>query len=489
MKRPNAINVQSEYNQAAAKHTDPRVKFAYVDMRRNKWVAKRYGIVCEWDLEKNIRVFREGKPWKYDGEKKQEDMNRWLEFFTGPAVSNVRTDRDMDTLNAQGMVKAVLWTTDKNTPEYEAFIEVARRCRKYMFFGAVFGTNKLKHLNHARKVPAVTVQRKGEFFSDMEANVVYPGSLTDADAMYKWMYQQQFPLLDQFNVHKEERAEAMGIAVGRFFIDEGIDNVPKGENALEKYTEVRKAAEQLRGEVWFFREHTSIRGFLMEDYSLDIKRLPCLGIEFVSGAKKGNKYDYDQDADFTADKIVAWVYEVMAGKIKPAMRSEPLPRGDEIYAPVKKIVGKNFHQEVTMAEHDMFIEFYESWSDLHKEMAPELNQLGQAFQRVTQVRVGSMDVHKNNLPPGSPFQNKDELKGKLFLVPADKKHKPIAFDDIPTAKAMLTFIYKRASVRFNYNEIYGKIVNYKFEQKERKLEEQAKKKEAEDRDEMEDDEL
>jgi len=221
----------------------------------------------------------------------------------------------------------------------------------------------------------------------MEANAVYPGNLTNADEMYNWMYQQQFPLLDQFNVHKEERAEAMGIAVGRFFIDEGIDGVPQGENALEKYKEVRKAAEVLRVKVWFFREHTSIRAFLMEDYSLDPKRIPCLGMEFVSGAKKGNKYEYDQDAPFKVDDIVAWTREVMAGKVKPAMRSEPLPRGDEIYAPVRRIVGKNFHQEVTMAEHDMFIEFYESWSDLHKEISPELNQLGQALQRVTQVRV------------------------------------------------------------------------------------------------------
>jgi len=180
----------------------------------------------------------------------------------------------------------------------------------------------------------------------------------------------------------------------------------------------------------------------------------------------------------------------MAGKVKPAMRSQPLPRGDEIYAPVKKIVGKNFHQEVTMAEHDIFLEFYESWSDIHKEIMVELNQLGQALQRVTQVRVGSMDVHKNNLPPGSPFlQGKDTLKGKIFLVPADKKHKPIAFDDLPTAKAMLGFIYKRASVRFNYNEIYGKIVNYKFDQKEKKLDDEAKKKEEEDNDEMDLDEL
>lgn len=217
MKRPNAINVQSEYNQAAAKHIDPRVKFAYIDLRQNKWIAKRYDIGCEWDLEKSIRVFREGQPWKYDGEKKQEDMNKWLEFFTGAAVSNIRNDYDMDRLHAQGEVKAVIWTESKNTPEYKTFVEVARRTRKYVFFGAVFGRDKLKHHNHAKQVPAVTVMRKGEFFADIEANAVYTGNLTDADKLYEWMYAQQFPLLDQFNVHKDERAEALGVAVGRFF--------------------------------------------------------------------------------------------------------------------------------------------------------------------------------------------------------------------------------------------------------------------------------
>jgi len=313
--------------------------------------------------------------------------------------------------------------------------------------------------------------------------------VADETAMFAWMEPQQLPLLDQFNVNKEERAEGMGIIVGRFFIDEGYDGVPRGENATGKYKEVRLAADALRGKLWVFREHTSIRGFLLEDYSLDKERLPCLGVEYVSGPKKGNKFDYDQDKPFTADKIVEWIGEVSRGKVKPAMRSEPLPRGDQIYNPVRKVVGKNFHQEITMAEHDIFIEFYESWSEVHKEIKPEINQLGQALQRVTQVRVGSMDINKNNLPPGAPFSKKDELKGTMWLVPADKKHAPIRFDDLPTAKAMLAFIYKRASVRFNYNEIYGKIVNYKFEQKEKKLEEQAKAKEREDMDEYEDDEL
>jgi len=114
--------------------------------------------------------------------------------------------------------------------------------------------------------------------------------------------------------------------------------------------------------------HSAVPTQCSQDYSLDIKRVPAFGVEYVSGPRKGNKYNYDQDSEFEANKIVDWVEQVTSGKVKPSMRSEPLPRGDEIYAPVRKIVGKNFHQEVTMSETDIFIEFYESWSEVHKEI-------------------------------------------------------------------------------------------------------------------------
>jgi len=124
-----------------------------------------------------------------------------------------------------------------------------------------------------------------------------------------------------------------------------------------------------------------------------------------------------------------------------------------------------------MSDQDVFLEFFEEWSELHRSIQGELSILGKALARVTQVKVASMNVVDNALPPGAPFKSTEGLAGKIYLVPADKKHPPILFQDMPAAKEMLAFIYKRASVRFNYNEIYAKIVNYKFEAKEKALNE------------------
>ena len=78
-----------------------------------------------------------------------------------------------------------------------------------------------------------------------------------------------------------------------------------------------------------------------------------------------------------------------------------------------------------------------------------------------------MNMAENHLPPGSAFDNlevgfMDEtqvrvypetqtehktdrkhngqaLQGKIYFIPADKKHKPILFDDLPTAKGHTCF--------------------------------------------------
>ena len=41
------------------------------------------------------------------------------------------------------------------------------------------------------------------------------------------------------------------------------------------------------------------------------------------------------------------------------MRSLPLPSETERLSPVKTVVGKNFHFEVTMSDEDVFLEFFE----------------------------------------------------------------------------------------------------------------------------------
>ena len=70
----------SEFNRAAA--LDKRAVWGWADLRKNKQLGRKYGVAhvhsvwmaanvcgqveaCNWDLEKDIRVFRDGipEPW------------------------------------------------------------------------------------------------------------------------------------------------------------------------------------------------------------------------------------------------------------------------------------------------------------------------------------------------------------------------------------------------------------------------------------------
>jgi hypothetical protein len=60
-------------------------------------------------------------------------MARWLEFFTGQAISTVRDERDLEAFQRQGDVKVLYFAEARDTPVYHAVHAVARQTRKDVF--------------------------------------------------------------------------------------------------------------------------------------------------------------------------------------------------------------------------------------------------------------------------------------------------------------------------------------------------------------------
>lgn len=69
----------------------------------------------------------------------------------------------------------------------------------------------------------------------------------------------------------------------------------------------------------------------------------------------------------------------MAGKLKPFVKSDPLPEKND--GPVKVAVGKNFKELVTDSDRDALIEFYAPWCGHCQKLAPIWEELG------TKVRI------------------------------------------------------------------------------------------------------
>lgn len=72
-------------------------------------------------------------------------------------------------------------------------------------------------------------------------------------------------------------------------------------------------------------------------------------------ADENLKYPYDQKPFDTA-AVSQFVSDVLAGKVEPFYRSEPIPEKND--APVKVIVGKTFKPMVEESDDDVLIMFY-----------------------------------------------------------------------------------------------------------------------------------
>lgn len=64
------------------------------------------------------------------------------------------------------------------------------------------------------------------------------------------------------------------------------------------------------------------------------------------------------DKEFSVDNLKQFVDDVLAGKVEPFLKSEPVPaeQGD-----LKVAVGKNFKELISDADKDALIEFYAPW--------------------------------------------------------------------------------------------------------------------------------
>ena len=75
------------------------------------------------------------------------------------------------------------------------------------------------------------------------------------------------------------------------------------------------------------------------------------------------------------DTLEAFVKSLLAGELKPYLKSEPIPEDND--GPVKTIVAENFNELVNDETKDVLIEFYAPWCGHCKNLAPKYEELGE----------------------------------------------------------------------------------------------------------------
>uniref|UniRef100_S4RA11 protein disulfide-isomerase n=1 Tax=Petromyzon marinus TaxID=7757 RepID=S4RA11_PETMA len=177
------------------------------------------------------------------------------------------------------------------------------------------------------------------------------------------------------------------------------------EGFPELFEQFKAAAPPFRGKILFVLLNSAVpeNDNVLDLFELtDGARLPAIRLVKVN---KDMVKHVPSFSDFTTANITSFCQDYLDEHNKPFSKSQEIPK-DWNKRPVKVLVGKNFDEFVFDETKNVFVEFYASWCDHCKKLAPVWEQLGVQYKDHDNIVIAKMDAEKNEVAavhiPGYP---------------------------------------------------------------------------------------
>ena len=106
---------------------------------------------------------------------------------------------------------------------------------------------------------------------------------------------------------------------------------------------------------------------------------------------------FPMNKEFSVENLKQFVEDVLANKVEPYLKSEPVP---EEQGDLKVVVAKNFKELILDNDQDVLIEFYAPWCGHCKSLAPKYEELATKLANANEdVLIAKMDATANDVPP------------------------------------------------------------------------------------------
>ena len=263
------------------------------------------------------------------------------------------------------MVLIAYLTTPSQAPGPE-FTAAADKHRDDYLFG--FTTDPKAIEAAGVTPPAVVLYRSFD-----EPRIDYPKS---AAAMTVKEFEEfakanKVPYVDEVNAENYQIYMESQLPLAYLFLD------PTESTKDEHISALRSVASKYKGKVNFVWIDAIKFGDHAKALNLHQAKWPAFVIQDLT---KQLKYPLSQVDDPTGNAIEAHVENYVSGKLKPELKSEPIPESQD--EPVYVVVGKTFDEVVFDDSKDVFIEFYAPWCGHCKRLKPTWDSLGERYANV-----------------------------------------------------------------------------------------------------------
>lgn len=338
-----------------------------------------------------------------------------------PAVSEVTKDTIEEFKTADKVVLVAYFAADDKASN-ETFTSVANGLRDSFLFGATNDATLAKA--EGVKQPGLVLYKSFDDGKDVFTETF------DADAIRDFAKVASTPLIGEVGPETYAGYMAAGLPLAYIFAE-----TPEEREEFAK--ELKPLAIKHKGAINFATIDAKSFGQHAGNLNLKVGTWPAFAIQRT---EKNEKFPYDQDAKITEKDIGTFVDDFLSGKVKPSIKSEPIPESND--GPVTVIVAHNYEEVVINNNKDVLVEFYAPWCGHCKALAPKYEELGQLYasdELSKLVTIAKVDATNNDVP--------DEIQGfpTIKLFAAGKKDAPIDYSGSRTIEDLVQFIKENGS--------------------------------------------
>ncbi|XP_028289856.1 protein disulfide-isomerase A4 [Gouania willdenowi] len=404
-----------EYEKAAKmlSQRSPPIPLAKVDSTVESELASRYDVTGY----PTLKIFRRGKVFEYNGPREKDGIVDYMSEQAGPPSKQVQAVKQVQELIKDGDDAVIVGVfNSESDAAYELYIEACNALREDFTFRHTFTADVAKHLKAA--VGQIVIAQPEKFRSKHEPSS-YTLTVKDSTAvseLQEFFKKRVVPLVGHRKRSNDAKRYAKRPMVVVYYgVDFSFDYRKATQFWRSKVLEVAKD----------FPEYT----FAIadeEDYAEELKNLGLdesgeevnVGI-LGDGGKKYAMAPEEFDADVLRDFVIAF----KKGKLKPIIKSQPVPKNNK--GPVKVVVGNTFDDIVMDTKKDVLIEFYAPWCGHCKKLEPDYVALGKKYKGEKNVVIAKMDATANDVPNDS---YKVEGFPTIYLAPSNNKQNPVKFE-------------------------------------------------------------
>lgn len=425
------------------KETSPNIMLAEVDCTTD---GKTICSENEIDQYPILRVFRQGKfAFEYEGPRRSGAIASFMKSKLGPASRELRSIDDVDEFLNYSELIVIGFFEAGATELNETFHQLADAFSNRIRFGHTFNADICAKYSYKN---AVVLFREPRFQSKMEpSQIPFAGEEATLKNLESWVIANVNSLVGHRTLRNLNEFKSPLVIV---YYDVDYLRNTKGTNYWRN--RIVKVAKRFADEgrnVTFAISNANEMKPELASYALKSDKLP------VAAARDAADQKFRMDEEFSIENFENFVESFVEGKIKPYVKTEPIPETND--GPVKVVVGETFKEIVNDETKDVLLEIYSPMCGHCMVLAPKYEKLAIKLKDETDLVIAKLDGTANEIPDIYDIQGFPAI----FFVPIGAKDKPVPYTGAREVDDFVEFLAKHSTSPLKGYDRKGKPVKTK----------------------------